>query len=348
MPFTHPCQGESIQLRPEEDCSRNQPLRSSSETGQPSDSGHGVACSGPAPSPSLHDMETEELRTVVVTGASTGIGAACVEYLDDKGFRVFATVRKQVDADRIAALGSSRLEPLFLDVSQAESIAKAAQTVDAGLKGAGLAGLVNNAGISVDVPLECVDIGALRHQLEVNTIAPVEVTQAFLPLLRRARGRVVNVSSLNGRVATPFSGPYCMSKFALEAFTDCLRQELAAWGMHVAAVEPGAIDTVMWQKGRDEDWSVEASERELDLYGEAYQAFQKFGERNAANAIPCDAVSRAIFHALTARRPRTRYLVGPDARLYGRLTQVCPDRLTDWLGRKVMGLGSVRPRGALK
>ena len=287
-------------------------------------------------------MAVEEPRSVVVTGASSGIGAACAQYLDEKGFRVFATIRKQSDGAEIAALGSSRLEPLLLDVTDPESIARAAETVDAGLKGRGLAGLVNNAGVSVDVPLECVDIGVLRHQLEVNAIGPASVTQVFLPLLRRARGRVVNVSSVNGRVASPFSGPYCMSKFALEAFTDCLRQELADWGMHVASVEPGAIDTAMWDKGREDDWSAEASKQDLELYGEGYQAFRRFSDRNAAGAISCDAVSQAIFHALTASRPRTRYLVGTDARLYGRLAQICPDRFVDWITRKVMGLGGVR------
>ena len=228
--------------------------------------------------------------------------------------------------------------PLFLDVTDADSIAKAAQTAETALEGAGLAGLVNNAGISVDVPLECVDIGALRRQLEVNSISPVAVTQAFLPLLRQARGRVVNVSSLNGRVATPFSGPYCMSKFALEAFTDCLRQELAPWGIHVASVEPGAFETAIWDKGGQADWSAEASKRHLELYGKAYQAYRKFEKQNAEGAAPCDAVSGAIFHALTARKPRTRYLVGTDARLFGPLAQILPDRLLDWLTRKVMKL----------
>lgn len=287
-------------------------------------------------------MAAEQPRSVVVTGASTGIGAACAQYLDERGFRVFASVRKQTDADRISASGSARLEPLFLDVTDAESIAKAAESVEAKLQETGLAGLVNNAGISLDVPLECVDIGALRRQLEVNSIAPVVVTQAFLPLLRRARGRVVNVSSVNGRVATLFSGPYCMSKFALEAFTDCLRQELADWGMHVASVQPGAIETAMWDKARHADWSAEASKRDLDLYGEAYRAFKEFEKQNVEGAVPCDVVSRAIFHALTARRPRTRYLVGKDARLYGRLAQICPDRLLDWVTRRVMGLGGAQ------
>ena len=284
-------------------------------------------------------MDTETPRSVVVTGASTGIGAACAEYLDERGFRVFATVRKQTDADRIAARGSSRLEPLLVDVTDAEAIAKAAQRVEAALGGAGLTGLVNNAGISVDVPLECVDIGALRHQLEVNTVAPVLVTQAFLPLLRRARGRVVNVSSVNGRVASPFSGPYCMSKFALEAFTDCLRQELAGWGMHVASVEPGYIATAMLEKASAADWSAEASKRELDLYGEGYRAFKEFEKQGVDSAVSCDVVSRAILHALTARRPRTRYPVGKNARLFVNLARLFPDRAVDWVTRKVMGLG---------
>jgi NAD(P)-dependent dehydrogenase (short-subunit alcohol dehydrogenase family) len=287
-------------------------------------------------------MTADEASNVVVTGASTGIGAACAQHLDQRGFRVFATVRSQPDADRVAALGSSRLEPLFLDVTDPESIEAAVRSVDSALSGAPLAGLVNNAGVSVDVPLECVEIGALRRQLEVNAIAPVAVTQGFLPLLRRAQGRVVNVSSINGRVASPFSGPYCMSKFALEAFTDCLRQELADWGMHVAAVEPGAIDTPIWEKGRAADWSSEATARALELYGEGYRAFRRFEEQNAVGAVSCDAVSQAILHALTARRPRTRYLIGRDARLYGGLARIFPDRVVDWITRKVMGLGRVR------
>ena len=166
--------------------------------------------------------------SVVITGASTGIGAACARYLDEKGFRVFASVRKQADADRIAALGRPRLTPLFLEVTDAESIAHAAQSVDAALHGDGLSGLVNNAATTVgEAPMEFVDIGALRHMIEVNAIAPVVVTQAFLPMLRRAHGRVVNISSIQGRIATAIAGPYCMAKFALEAFTDRLRQELA-------------------------------------------------------------------------------------------------------------------------
>ncbi|MCP3987159.1 MAG: SDR family oxidoreductase [bacterium] len=287
-------------------------------------------------------MAEEHKRSVVVTGASSGIGAACARHLADQGFHVYATVRKEADAEDIAMLDNPRLQPLFLDVTDADSIRSAVKTVEQEVGGAGLAGLVNNAGISVDVPLECVDLDELRHQIEVNGIAPVAVTQAFLPLLRSARGRVVNVSSINGRVATPFSGPYCMSKFALEAFTDCLRQELAPWGMHVSVIEPGAIDTEIWGKDRESDWSAGATKEELAIYGEVFQGFRRFSERNAAGAIPCEAVSRAIFHALSSRSPRTRYLVGTDARVFGWLAWICPDRVLDFLTRKIMGLSSPR------
>ncbi len=280
----------------------------------------------------------EDLRGVVVTGASTGIGADCAQYLDEKGFRVFATVRKQQDAERIAALGSTHLEPLFLDVTDSGSIADAAKTVEAALQGTELAGLVNNAGISVDLPIECVEVDMLRHQLEVNSIAPVALTQAFLPMLRRSRGRVVNVSSLSGRYANPYSGAYCMSKFALEAFTDSLRQELRPWGMHVVSVQPGAIDTAMWEKGLQVDWTEVLSKQQLELYGDVWPAVRKLGEKAAAGAIPSRAVSEAIFHALTARRPRTRYPVGTDARLTVRLASLLPDRTMDWLARKFLGL----------
>jgi NAD(P)-dependent dehydrogenase (short-subunit alcohol dehydrogenase family) len=133
-----------------------------------------------------------------------------------------------------------------------------------------------------------------------------------------------------------------MSKFALEAFTDCLRQELAPWGMHVVCIEPGAIDTAMWDKVQQADWTVEASEHHLDLYREGYTALRAFETKNATEAVPCDVVSRAVYHALTARKPRARYLVGRDAQLFARIAQLFPTRIVDWITRKVMGLGRTR------
>ncbi len=281
-------------------------------------------------------MATDDLGTVVVTGASTGIGAACALYLSERGFQVFAGVRKPSDAQAVTARGRPNLEPLILDVTQPETITAAVQAVQASLGSKGLAGLVNNAGISYDEPLECVPIASLRHQFEVNAIGPVAVTQAFLPMLRSARGRVVTVGSINGLIASPMSGPYSMSKFAIEAFSDGLRRELAPWGIHVALIEPGAIKTAIWDKATVNDWSAKATPAQLDLYGEAYRQFRKLIADSAQKAVPCDQVSQAILHALTATKPRTRYLVGKDARLLARLAALLPDRVLDGVLRKAM------------
>ena len=186
---------------------------------------------------------------VLLTGASTGIGRACVEHLDGLGFTVFAGVRTQSDADSLREGGSARTRPLLLDVTDAESIRVAADTVEETFP-AGLSGLVNNAGIAVGGPVEFVALEEWRRVLEVNFVGQIAVTQATLPALRRARGRIVNVTSIGGRLATPFFGPYNASKFALEAVTEALRLELRRFGVQVSAVEPGAVATPIWDKGR--------------------------------------------------------------------------------------------------
>src|SRR5947199_3066971 len=167
---------------------------------------------------------------VLVTGASTGIGEAIARRLAGAGFTVFAGVRKDEDAERLRGLGAV---PVKLDVTDCDQIAAAAREIDEQLAGERLAGVVNNAGVVVTAPLEFVDLDQLRHQLEVNAIAPVAVVQAFLPRLRRDRGRIVNISSIGGKVAQPFLGAYTMSKFAVEAMTDSLRRELSDWDIHV-------------------------------------------------------------------------------------------------------------------
>ena len=186
---------------------------------------------------------------VVVTGASTGIGEACALQLDRMGFSVFAGVRREADGKALEQKASGRLTPVFIDVADEVSIASAVETVSAAVGDAGLAGLVNNAGIAVPAPIELVPLDALRRQLEVNVIGQVSVTQAFLPLVRKAQGRIVNMGSIAGRLAIPFLGPYCMSKFAMEALTDSLRVELRPWGIKVSLVEPGRISTPIWGKG---------------------------------------------------------------------------------------------------
>ncbi len=271
-------------------------------------------------------------RAAVVTGASTGIGKAAAVELAGRGFEVFAGVRRDADAQalREAAAG---ITPVTLDVTDAASIAAARASVEAALGERGLAGLVNNAGIGVGGPLEFVGIDGLRRQFEVNVIGQIAVTQAFLPAIRRARGRIVNMGSISGRMATPFVGPYSASKHAMEALTDALRIELRPWGIGVSIVEPGAIDTPIWDKART---MTDEIERDLPpegaaLYANAVVAMRGFLEEQAKSGIPPERVAKAVAHALTSRRPKTRYLVGADARMQAVAAAVVPDRLLDRL-----------------
>lgn len=270
-------------------------------------------------------------RAVLITGASTGIGADCAWHLDRVGFAVFAGVRREQDGEALKQRGSGRLVPVLLDVTDDSSIQYAQTRVSEQVGPGGLYGLVNNAGIAVAGPLEAVPIPDLRRQLEINVIGQVAVTQAFLPLIRQARGRIVNMGSIAGRGAIPLMGPYAASKFALEALTDVLRLELQQWGIHVSIVEPGAIATPIWEKSRKEAVSLEATTTAemRTLYGTLIGAVRKVVEQAAARAIPCDAVSKAVEHALTAARPKTRYLVGNDAKLRALMIKLLPDRFSD-------------------
>lgn len=266
-------------------------------------------------------------RAVVVTGASSGIGRATALLLDARGWTVFAGVRGSAHAQSLAAAASARLVPLLLDVTKEHDIAAAAETVrDRGIP---LAGLVNNAGMVAAAPLEGVPIDELRRQFEVNVVGQVAVTQAMLPMLRAARGRVVNVTSVGGLVAGPMLGPYHASKFAFEAITDTLRNELAPWGIEVIAIEPGAIATPIWTT------SAAAADR-MNLPAEVTERYRgpiAVARASAANAskngLPPERVAEVIERALTARRPRTRYPVGTDAKLVKGLLAGLPDRLRD-------------------
>ena len=282
----------------------------------------------------------ERARTVVISGASTGIGAACALHLDRLGFTVFAGVRRETDGVVLGAKASPRLQPVLLDVTDAASIDQARQLVTGLVGEVGLAGLVNNAGIAVAGPLEAVPIPDLRRQFEVNVIGQVAVTQAFLPLLRKGRGRVVNMGSIAGRAALPLMGPYSASKFALEALTDALRLEVQQWGIQVSIVEPGAIATPIWEKSGAKADELEASTvGELkDLYAAVVAGVRGRVAEAAARAIPAEAVARAVEHALTADRPKTRYLVGRDATLRAIMVKLLPDRLSDRLMTRILNL----------
>ena len=189
-------------------------------------------------------------RTVVITGASTGIGEACALRMDRLGWRVFAGVRKEADGLALQKKASEELTPIILDVTEQPPIDASAGLVTAAVGESGLAGLINNAGVGVGGPLEFIEVDELRRQLEVNVIGQIAVTQAFMPLIRKSTGRIVNMGSIGGRMATPFLGPYNASKFAMEALTDSLRQELHPWGIHVSIIATGSISTPLWDKSK--------------------------------------------------------------------------------------------------
>jgi NAD(P)-dependent dehydrogenase (short-subunit alcohol dehydrogenase family) len=271
--------------------------------------------------------------TVLVTGASSGIGEATALHLRELGFDAVAAVRKDEDAER---LGASGLRTVKLDVTDGDSIAAARSELGDGP----LAGLVNNAGIAVAAPLEFLPLDQLRRQLEVNLVGQVAVTQAFLPGLRAGRGRIVNVSSIGGRVAMPLMGAYNASKFGLEAVSDSLRRELYSHGVDVIVVEPGGVKTPIWRKGNElaeeiADGLPPESER---LYGRLVESLRRATVRIATETgIEPREVAKVIGTALTAKRPRARYLVGRDARTRGPVAKVLPDRVMDRLVARAMG-----------
>jgi NAD(P)-dependent dehydrogenase (short-subunit alcohol dehydrogenase family) len=268
---------------------------------------------------------------VVVTGASRGIGEACALRLAAAGFRVFAGVRRPADGEALRAKVRDALTPLILDVTSVESLAAAAAAVDAAVGEAGLAGLVNNAGIAVPAPLEFLPPEELRRQFDVNVVGQLAATQAFLPALRRARGRIVNMSSVSGLIASPLLGAYATSKFALEALSDVLRLELSLWDVRVVVVEPGSVATSIWDTSLVRGETIlAAAPGAMERYGPAIEAARRFARRRAAAGLRPEAVARAVEHALTVPRPKTRYLVGVDARL-GALVRRLPDRMRDWL-----------------
>jgi NAD(P)-dependent dehydrogenase (short-subunit alcohol dehydrogenase family) len=267
----------------------------------------------------------------LVTGASTGIGEACALDLDQLGHRVFAGVRKPVDADRLLSRSSDRLVPVTLDVTSEEQIDQVAKEIDAAVGARGLDGVVNNAGIGLGGPLEFLALDEWRTQLEVNVVGQVAVTKAMLPLIRRATGRIVFIGSVAGRVATPLMGPYNASKHAIEAIGETLRHELRGFGIKVIVVEPGAIATEIWTKGHqtvarlEADMPAEAQE----LYGDQIAALKAGLELQDQRGIPARRVADVVQKALLSPRPRARYLVGPDAKAAGVLSRVAPDSAKD-------------------
>jgi NAD(P)-dependent dehydrogenase (short-subunit alcohol dehydrogenase family) len=259
--------------------------------------------------------------------------------LDRAGWRVFAGVRKEEDAESLRAAGSDRLTPVMLDVTDADAISAAAALLGDELGSAGLDGLVNNAGVAIPSPLETMPIEAFRRQIEVNLTGQVAVTQAMLPLIRSAGGRIVFISSIGGRIAFPLTGAYHAAKFGVEAVGDVFRQELRRWGISVSVVEPGSIDTPIWDSGERAADEIGGDIRAREeLYGKAIASYRKVTRNLAERGIQPDKVAEVVEHALSASRPRTRYLVGLDAKTQARIKPLIPTRIWDRVVARVMNL----------
>jgi NAD(P)-dependent dehydrogenase (short-subunit alcohol dehydrogenase family) len=279
-------------------------------------------------------------RSVLITGASTGIGAACALDLDKLGFCVFAGVRKASDGEALQARSSERLTPVMVDVALAETIEQATAKIEAMVGAAGLYGLVNNAGILIPGPLECVSVGDLRRQFDVNVLGVVAVTQAMLPLIRAAQGRIVNMGSLSGKAAPPYMGAYSASKFALESITDVWRMELSRWNIDVSIIEPDSVATPIWGKllGTASQTARQLPAAVRALYEQDLLSLSKASLRMSKTGMSVDHVVRAVRHALTARRPKTRYPVGARTHLAFWAARHLPDRIRDGFMRRAMGM----------
>jgi len=273
----------------------------------------------------------------LITGASTGIGRATALRLAGSGWTVLAGVRKAADGDALKLAGGKRVIPLELDVTDAVQIEKAAEHVREIAPG-GLDALVNNAGGALGGPLELLPLEEVRHLFDVNFFGHVAVTQALIPALRHARGRIVLISSVGGLVTTPYLAPYHASKYALEAAGNALRLELLGSGIQVALIEPGSVATPIWEKNRDQVDDFTVPEELREQYGHVPAAMAKTLQSTARRGIPPERVARAIERALSARKMRARYLVGLDAHMMVWASRLLPDLVFDRVVRRAVGV----------
>ena len=284
-------------------------------------------------------MAGKKSGAVLVTGASTGIGRATALLLDGKGYRVFAGVRKEADGEALKEEGSERLTPVMIDVTRQPSITAAKRKISRAVGKDGLVGLVNNAGVGGGGgPVEFMNLQDLYEALDVNLFGQVAVTQAFLPLLRKAQGTIVFVASIGGRVASPFMSPYNMSKFGVEALGESLRHEVKPWDIDVVVVEPGSIDTEIWGKGAEtiNKRFSKMPARAKRLYGKQMRRFGEVIAETANRGISPEKVARVIYRAIRSHNPRHRYLVGADAKIGARLKGTVPERtFSKLIGRQM-------------
>ncbi|NPU65872.1 SDR family oxidoreductase [Bradyrhizobium sp. 83012] len=279
------------------------------------------------------------MKSVVVTGASTGIGYACSKLLLARGFRVFGSVRKPEDAERLRGELGADFTPLLFDVTDEAAVKAAAQQVRAALEGEALAGLVNNAGIAVAGPVTELPIDQFRHQMEVNVIGPVIATQAFAPLLGAdpamtgAPGRIVMISSVAGRNGNPLMAPYSTSKHAVEGLSESLRRELMLFGIDVIIVAPGAVKTPIWAKAEE----VDLSPFQASPFFPALQKVRGFMLHLGKTGLPAETIGERVFEALTLPAPKVRYEIAPDP-LRQWIVRLLPKRTVDRIVAKRLGL----------
>ncbi|MEV0234076.1 SDR family oxidoreductase [Nonomuraea sp. NPDC050786] len=281
-------------------------------------------------------------RTVVITGTSSGIGRASALALAERGFTVFAGVRKEADGEALRAASGGGIVPLHLDVTDETSIAEAAVQVERATGASGLTGLVNNAGTGSPWPMELIPLDEFRYHLEVNLIGQLAVTQAFLPLVKRARGRIVNVGSEGGRVTLPFLGPITSAKHGLVSVTDALRMELRPWGVQVSIVEPGATRSSapakLVENGRRAVAELFSLQGRADYGATFTHVIEKIAAGHQRTGSPPEVIADAVVRAMTVPRPRTRYPIGGHAKLLTRLRRVLPDRAMEALVMKMLNL----------
>lgn len=277
---------------------------------------------------------------VLITGTSTGIGRACALHLDRKGFKVFAGVRKVEDGNALKLESSEKLTPIIIDVSDNDSIKEAAREITKTVCKDGLSGLVNNAGIVVSGPLEFLPIEDMWRQLHVNLVGHLAVMQSFLPLLRIGKGRIVNVTSIGGRQSVPFMGPYCASKAAMEAISDSLRMELRKWNIPVSIVTPGTVITPIWEKSQKiaRDKSQSFPMDEIELYGTDFEKVLNAPAKVQKMGVLPEKVAKVIAHILAVKKPKSRYIVGLDAKIQIMMTKLVPDSVRDRMVLWFLGL----------
>lgn len=283
-------------------------------------------------------------KVVLITGASSGIGQTTAMRLAHEGYLVMAGVRSGQDAKRLEEQGRGSIKSVQLDITRPEDIIAAKDSLKDMLQGHRLSGIVNNAAVGGSVgPLESVQIEQVRACMEVNVFGHLQMTQAFLPIVREQAGRLIFVGSAAGRVALGFMGPYPVTKFALVALCDCLRRELKATGVPVCLIEPGMVATAILSKAEKElDETVSAmSEKMVTMYGRRMEAVKRMMGRAASRAIPPERVAFIIQKALEDKRPKPRYLVGKEP-YFAMLARVLPDRFIDWISLKVLD-GGITP-----